>query len=157
MLTMLATFGKRAGTLARAARAVPKQLRASSSSTPAPYADGKFEHADGSPVDITKSFATGGVGGGSNRYARGWDNIFSKDKNAAHEDSEGEAGDYELFEPSEEWQEVGEGHICPGGLEYRLNLDTGEKLARLPPGTRQEEQNVTAEIAVVDKDSRSGE
>jgi len=40
-----------------------------------------------------------------------------------------------LFEPSFEWQEVGSHHVCPPGLEFRLDLSTGINLARIPPPT----------------------
>jgi hypothetical protein len=38
----------------------------------------------------------------------------------------------ELFIPTKEWQTVEENHLCPPGLEYRIDLSTGSKLARLP-------------------------
>ena len=36
----------------------------------------------------------------------------------------------ELFEPTDEWQPVGDDQICPAGLEYRMNLSDGTKFAR---------------------------
>jgi hypothetical protein len=105
-----------------------------------PYADGNFEHADGSPIDITSSLCSNAVGGGSRRYAKGYAAIFGQKKRAINgttalpnKQTRGPEDEYTLFEPSEEWKEVQDGDICPGGLEYRLNMDTGEKLARLPP------------------------
>ena len=38
----------------------------------------------------------------------------------------------ELLIPSLEWKTVEDYHICPAGLEYRLDLSTGQKLARIP-------------------------
>ena len=37
---------------------------------------------------------------------------------------------YREFVPSDSWAEVEEDHICPGGCEYRIDMDTGVKLAR---------------------------
>jgi hypothetical protein len=37
------------------------------------------------------------------------------------------------FTPTHEWQEVPEGSICPPGLEFQLDLQTGKRLARIPP------------------------
>jgi hypothetical protein len=55
--------------------AVTQQQRVRSKITD-PYADGKYEHPDGSPIDITSKLTRGGVGGGSKKYARNYDNIF---------------------------------------------------------------------------------
>ncbi len=41
----------------------------------------------------------------------------------------------ELLEPSFEWQPVEDHHVCPPGLEYRLDLSSGKNLARIPPPT----------------------
>ena len=38
-----------------------------------------------------------------------------------------------FFEPSFEWQTVLENHVCPPGLEFKLDLSSGENLARIPP------------------------
>ena len=38
----------------------------------------------------------------------------------------------EMFVPSAEWKTVEDHHICPAGLEYRIDLSTGSKLARIP-------------------------
>ena len=38
----------------------------------------------------------------------------------------------ELFIPTAEWQTVEDRHICPAGLEYKLDLSNGSKLARIP-------------------------
>lgn len=38
----------------------------------------------------------------------------------------------QLFIPTNEWQVVEDNHICPAGLEYRLDLSNGSKLARIP-------------------------
>jgi hypothetical protein len=38
----------------------------------------------------------------------------------------------ELFIPTVDWQKVEDHHVCPPGLEYRLNMSDGSKLARLP-------------------------
>ena len=35
------------------------------------------------------------------------------------------------FIPSVDWQPVEDNHVCPPGLEYRLNMTDGSKLARL--------------------------
>lgn len=37
----------------------------------------------------------------------------------------------EMFIPTNEWQPVGDDHICPAGLEYKLNVYDGTKFARL--------------------------
>ena len=37
----------------------------------------------------------------------------------------------EMFIPSVEWKTVKDNHVCPAGLEYRLNLTDGTKLARI--------------------------
>ena len=37
---------------------------------------------------------------------------------------------YREFVPSDSWAEVEGDHICPGGCEYRIDMDTGVKLAR---------------------------
>ena len=37
----------------------------------------------------------------------------------------------EMFIPTNEWKTVQDNHICPAGLEYRLNMTDGTKLARL--------------------------
>lgn len=36
----------------------------------------------------------------------------------------------EMFIPTSEWKAVGDQHICPAGLEYKLNLTDGTKFAR---------------------------
>jgi hypothetical protein len=52
----------------------------------------------------------------------------------AEEDSEVEPEEIpnEVFVPSTEWKTVEDHHICPAGLEYRIDLSTGSKLARIP-------------------------
>lgn len=35
------------------------------------------------------------------------------------------------FEPTKDWQPVPKGAVCPKGLEYKMDLNTGETLARL--------------------------
>ena len=40
-----------------------------------------------------------------------------------------------LFEPTFEWQQVEDFHVCPAGLEFRLDLSSGRNLARIPPPT----------------------
>ena len=37
-----------------------------------------------------------------------------------------------LFIPTYEWQVVENNHICPAGLEYRVDLSNGSKIARIP-------------------------
>ena len=37
-----------------------------------------------------------------------------------------------VFEPSEEWREVQPGQPCPGGSDYRCDMNTGRNFARLP-------------------------
>ena len=39
----------------------------------------------------------------------------------------------EMFIPTPNWKRVEDHHICPAGLEYRLNMTDGSKLARIPP------------------------
>ena len=38
----------------------------------------------------------------------------------------------QLFIPTHEWQVVENNHICPAGLEYRVDLSNGSKIARIP-------------------------
>lgn len=38
-----------------------------------------------------------------------------------------------IFIPTNHWQTVEDNHICPAGLEYKLNLTDGTKLARFIP------------------------
>jgi len=38
--------------------------------------------------------------------------------------------DRKIFLPSQEWKQVNDDHICPPGLEYKIDLATGVKLAR---------------------------
>lgn len=38
----------------------------------------------------------------------------------------------QLFIPTYEWQVVENNHICPAGLEYRVDLSNGSKIARIP-------------------------
>ena len=35
-----------------------------------------------------------------------------------------------IFQPTYDWQEVPEGCVCPPGLEYQMNTQTGRRLAR---------------------------
>lgn len=37
----------------------------------------------------------------------------------------------EIFVPSSEWRPVKDNHVCPPGLEYRLNMTDGSRFARL--------------------------
>ena len=37
----------------------------------------------------------------------------------------------EMFIPSSEWKPVEDHHVCPAGLEFRMNLSDGSKFARL--------------------------
>lgn len=37
----------------------------------------------------------------------------------------------EIFIPSNVWKPVKDHHVCPPGLEYRMNLSDGTKFARL--------------------------
>lgn len=37
------------------------------------------------------------------------------------------------FHPTEEWQIVPDGSICPPGLQYAMDLETGRTSARFPP------------------------
>ncbi|CAI9736386.1 nucleotide exchange factor SIL1-like [Octopus vulgaris] len=53
-------------------------------------------------------------------------------------DSEGQKK-LDLFQPSEEWQEVKEGQAIPPGLQVRLDLQTGQKQAKLMPGQSAED------------------
>jgi hypothetical protein len=55
--------------------------------------------------------------------------IHSKETNYSH----GRVNPASTFTPTHEWQEVPEGAICPPGLEFHLNLQTGKRLARIPP------------------------
>ena len=36
-----------------------------------------------------------------------------------------------IFHPTDEWQKVEKDHICPAGLEFRMDLSTGESFAKL--------------------------
>lgn len=76
MSSLVRSVVKNACRLSPAVQCLPP-ARSFSSSAP-PYSDGNFENADGSPVDLTASFASGAVGGGGARYARGYDRIFGK-------------------------------------------------------------------------------
>lgn len=38
-----------------------------------------------------------------------------------------------VFVATAKWTEVPEGAACPGGLEYKMDMETGRTLARLPP------------------------
>jgi hypothetical protein len=38
----------------------------------------------------------------------------------------------QVFIPTNEWKVVEDNHICPAGLEYRVNLSNGSKVARIP-------------------------
>ena len=42
--------------------------------------------------------------------------------------SKGEISD---FVATNEWQDIQEGQKCPGGLHYRMNLETGRREAKL--------------------------
>ena len=42
-----------------------------------------------------------------------------------------------MFEPTLDWQEVQPYHVCPAGLEYRMDFSTGQNFARIQ---RKEEQ-----------------
>jgi len=37
----------------------------------------------------------------------------------------------ETFQATDEWQEIKDGQKVPGGLHYRMNLETGKKEAKL--------------------------
>lgn len=37
----------------------------------------------------------------------------------------------EMFIPTSDWQPVLDNHICPAGLEYKININEGTKFARL--------------------------
>lgn len=37
-----------------------------------------------------------------------------------------------MFEPTFDWQEVKENDVCPPGLEFRMEFETGKNYARLP-------------------------
>lgn len=76
-------------------------------------------------MDITGQLTRGGVGSGSNAYNQGWDRIFAPKLD--------EQAERILFEASEEWQEVTDLHICPPGLDFQINMTTGEKIARIRP------------------------
>ena len=39
--------------------------------------------------------------------------------------------DDQVFVAQEDWQEIREGQKVPGGLHYRMNLETGKKEAKL--------------------------
>ena len=40
-----------------------------------------------------------------------------------------------IFEPEDDWKEILPGQHIPGGLDVRMNLQTGKKYARLMPET----------------------
>ncbi len=46
-------------------------------------------------------------------------------------DKKDEMQDREMFVPTNEWQPVKDNHICPPGLEYKINIYEGTKYARL--------------------------
>ena len=37
----------------------------------------------------------------------------------------------EMFIPSNDWKPVADHHVCPPGLEYRLNMSDGTRYARV--------------------------
>ena len=37
------------------------------------------------------------------------------------------------FTPTHDWKPIPDGAICPPGLEFRIDLNTGHQEARLPP------------------------
>lgn len=94
------------------------------------------EQSPSSPSALTavKTDDDGGTGTGS-----------SNKKDA--EDGEGvsikvdseEQRNLDLFQPSDEWQEVKEGQAIPPGLHVRLDLQTGQKQAKLMPGQSSED------------------
>ena len=43
---------------------------------------------------------------------------------------------HEHFKPTAEWQEVLPGQVCPAGLEFRMDFDSGKNWARLPLSKR---------------------
>ena len=53
--------------------------------------------------------------------------VFASDK---PEQEKKKTTHYDDFIPTYEWQEVGENQAVPGGLEIRMELDTGKKFAR---------------------------
>jgi nucleotide exchange factor SIL1 len=42
-----------------------------------------------------------------------------------------QAEEGDVFVAKEDWQEIWEGQKVPGGLHYRMNLETGKKEAKL--------------------------
>ena len=62
-----------------------------------PYADGKYEHSDGSPVDIT-SRLTKGVSGATAGYRDNWDNVFGGDGSGGTSSSEAKAKVEEAYQ-----------------------------------------------------------
>ena len=50
-----------------------------------------------------------------------------------------------LFTPTKEWRAVPDGAICPAGLEFQVNLETGANYARLAPASIPEDAAAAAE------------
>jgi len=56
-----------------------------------PYADGKYENPDGSPIDITSKLTKGLIGGGSKKYAENYDRIFGKEDDKKKQENDARA------------------------------------------------------------------
>uniref|UniRef100_A0A8D0ECM5 Nucleotide exchange factor SIL1 n=2 Tax=Salvator merianae TaxID=96440 RepID=A0A8D0ECM5_SALMN len=59
-------------------------------------------------------------------------NEQSKKELVEEEEEELDADDLEVFYPTNQWQTIRPGQAIPAGLHVQLNLQTGEKLAKLP-------------------------
>ncbi|XP_019362097.1 PREDICTED: nucleotide exchange factor SIL1 isoform X1 [Gavialis gangeticus] len=81
-----------------------------------------------------------------------------KGKESVTED-DADAEDLEVFYPTNRWQTVHPGQAIPAGLHVRLNLQTGEKEAKLPDNTNEKsdmkDQKKRKRLDKVDIDSNS--
>ena len=60
--------------------------------------------------------------------------VVTDEETSVVEDFSDGMSEHELFVPSEVWQKVKPGQALPSGLHYRINLQTGEKEAKLLDG-----------------------
>ena len=79
----------------------------------------------------------GGGGGGSLKYGT----QLEEDDDLKVEVEEDEEEEMDIFEPTHEWKSIKRGQVIPPGLHVRMNLETGEREAKL----MSEEATETAE------------
>lgn len=60
-----------------------------------------------------------------------------------------------VFEATGSWQEIRPGQQLPGGLDVKMNLETGVKEARLVDGQPGSDQAVPAVVETTDRDSKA--